>query len=148
MIKYPLSDEILVAVQYILNLSQQRVSHQITRVYSSERNALKTVKGKWLFTCIFAVEPVRYRYHWTQEIITVRQQSIEGNIFSSVSVSVVSVYLWWGGGVPEEDLGHPGHVQTWSTWTSLYNPLPNPQTCSNMFTMQLLLSASGQLTFD
>ena len=71
-------------------------------------------------------------------------------IFSVVSVCLFQSYqsICGEGRVSDENLGHPGHVPTCSTWTSLYNPLPAPQTCSNMFTMQLLLSASRQLAFD
>ena len=44
--------------------------------------------------------------------------------------------------VPLPRTGTPRHVQTCSTWTSLY---PLPQTCSNLFIMKYVRLASGRL---
>ena len=59
---------------------------------------------------------------FTKSIVTVRQRSVEGNVFSHVCLSVHK----WGESLFLNPLlvqcscPHPRHAQTSSTWTSLY----------------------------
>ena len=99
-----------------------------------------------------------------KDMITGRRRSGKGNVFSHVCLSTVgqgSMYKVMSlaptyrvqslmyramAAAPSVQGLTPRHVQSCSSWTSL-SSVP-PQTCSNLFTVKLILSASRWLVFD